>query len=1056
MNTIFLFEAKRSIKHWLTYLIVLILLLIGVFCGNKFNLTVGEGIYLNSPYTIGFMTGLLSLSVIFFAIIFANQQLFKDWDSKFDGIIFSFPLSKLYYLKGKFLMYFLQTFLSFSFLMAGFLMGQSLRTGNEIYPYFNLWYYIYPLLIFGFINCFLVCCFLFFISLTMKKKLLTVVGGLLLYVLYMVILLFSNSPFMAGSLPQSLETQQLSALIDPFGVSSYFLDAKDFTVYKKNNSIVSIFGYLLINRIVFISISGIFLFLTYRLFSFSNFSNKRKKNNIEIHSTRSKINLKNYPIILLDFGSFTALKSIFSFAKIDLIYLFKSVAVIAVSILLLFFVGMEMYAEIEKGIRIPQKYASSGLMSSTISENFHLLGLLIITYFINDLYWRSYSSGFTLIEKSTYFSKNKLTGHLISISVLLFFFTGILIIEGLIFQFSYNYFHINLNAYLGTFLFNTFPLILFSAFILLINDNIKNRFIALGISVLGLFLLSGPISKKIISYPLLRIFSDYKGAYSDFSGYEIYSTVFAERLLFGLGLISLLWLINEFFKTRKLKLQNSFLVILLLFIGLFNGNNFMKGYLPKNENEDLLQAINYEKQFRKYENLPQPAISHIFTKIDLFPSENSYEISARYTLNNQTNQPINKILINFNSGLKIQSAIFKTSSETQKIIQNIAEIQLKKPLQPNEKAYLDFKISYQWFAVNGHDSFNAIVENGSFMRISRYYPTIGYEKNREIEDDKKRSEFKLGKKIELKKLEAPEVSEKDFINLDMIVSTEKEQTAIGTGDLLENYSRGERNFFHYRVKNIPFRFAVSSAKYLQKNVQYKGITINIFYDKKHFENVDHLIKNAKITLDYCVQNFGKYPFKTINFTEVSSYTKGFAATAYPSAIFMTEDMIFHSNILADKKQDVINELAGHELSHLWWGNSQINPDEREGSVMITETLAMYTEMMLYKKMHGQGKMMERIGVHQQIYDNEKGLSVNQSLYKVTGDQPHIAYSKGAVVMVKLSELIGEDKVNLALRNFLKNNQYPKKPTSLDLLKEFYKVCENEATKQEINRLFKVI
>ncbi|WP_228453276.1 hypothetical protein [Chryseobacterium sp. CH1] len=76
---------------------------------------------------------------------------------------------------------------------------------------------------------------------------------------------------------------------------------------------------------------------------------------------------------------------------------------------------MEMYAEIEKGIRLPQKYAGSGLMATTISENFHLLGLLISAYFLNDVYWRSKTSGFSLIENSTYLSKNRLTGHFISI-----------------------------------------------------------------------------------------------------------------------------------------------------------------------------------------------------------------------------------------------------------------------------------------------------------------------------------------------------------------------------------------------------------------------------------------------------------------------------------------------------------------------------------------------------------------------------------------------------------------------------------------------------------------
>ena len=142
---------------------------------------------------------------------------------------------------------------------------------------------------------------------------------------------------------------------------------------------------------------------------------------------------------------------------------------------------------------------------------------------------------------------------------------------------------------------------------------------------------------------------------------------------------------------------------------------------------------------------------------------------------------------------------------------------------------------------------------------------------------------------------------------------------------------------------------------------------------------------------------------------------------------MTEDLLFHANINADRQQDVINELAGHELSHLWWGNSQIDPQETEGSKMLTETLAMYTEMMLYKQMHGREKMMERVKVHQQIYNDEKGFSENTPLYKVKGDETHISYSKGAVAMVKLSDLIGENKVNEALRNFLKNNKYPKIP-----------------------------
>lgn len=1056
MNPIFLFEIGHISKRWLTYITAAILLLIGFYCGNNFNLTVGEGIYLNSAYTIGFMLGFMSLSIIFFAILFSNQLLFREWDAKFDSIIFSFPFSKWSYLNGKFWAFFLQTFLSFALLFLGFTVGQNLRVGSEMQAGFNLWHYLYPLLVFGLINSLFVCSFLFLLSYTTRKKLLVVVGGLSLYVLYLVLLVFSNSPFMSGSLPQSIEVQQISSLLDPFGLSAYFFEAGSFTVQQRNEQVVLLSKWLLINRVVLLLLSGSFLWITYKLFSFSKTSRKKASKKIESNVAGVIPELENFKASQPDFGSISTFKSVLSFMKIDLIYLFKSITIVAISILLLFFMGMEIYAEIEKGIRLPQKYASSGLMATTISENFHFLGSLIIAYFINDLYWRSHSSHFNLIEKSTYLAKSKLKGHFLSVSILLLFFTGLLILEGLIFQIGYSYFNIDYYAYWGVIVFNTFPLVLFAAFLLILNDNIPNRFVALGISTASVFAFTGLFAAEVIPSPLLRIFSNFKGVYSDFNGYGIYLTAFSQRLVFGVGFMALLWFLSVLFKSKVLNIRKSAFVSGLLILGIFSGTLFMDGYIPKNEEKSKLDAVHYEKSFRSFENIPQPTITDITSEIDLYPSKSSYQIQGKYVLKNQTKHSIDRILMNFHPDLKIESAEFSSSSTSHKIEQYTSVIKLKTPLQPNEQASIDFTISYKWFAVNGHQSFNAIIENGSFIRISRYYPSIGYRSDFEIEDEHERAKFQLGLASELKKLESPEVVERDFINLNTTISTEITQTAIGTGDLVNHWSENERNYFKYRAENIPFRFAVASAEYQIKTIRHRDIDINVFYHKIHFENVEHLLKNAVIALDYCIENFGNYPFESINFVEVSSFTRGFAATAYPGAIFMAEDMIFHANIQSDKKQDVINELVGHELSHLWWGNSQINPDDREGAAMLTETLAMYTEMMLYKKMYGREKMLERLKIHQQIYENRKGLSENQPLYKVTSENIHITYSKGAMVMVELSELIGESQVNLALKNFLQNNPYPKKPTTLDLLNEFYKVSQGEKVNKEIDRLFKTI
>lgn len=1054
MNSIVRFELRQISKSWLSYFFALILLLAGVFSGNKFTLSAGEGIYLNSPYSIGFMLGMLSLSIIFFAILYSTQILFREWDAKFDLIVFSLPFSKMTYLSGKFWFFYLKTFFSFLLLVFGFVIGQNLRVGNELHKGLTLWHYLYPLLIFGLLNTFFVCSFLFFTAYATRKKLLVIVGGLLLYVLYMVLLVFSNSPFMSGSTPQSVEAQQISALLDPFGLSAYFFDAGDFSVQQKNSLVVPFSGWLLINRTAFFLASILLLAIGYRLFSFSIVSGKRAKRKTGLESSVRIKNLEKIQIPKPDFGMIAGIKSALSFSKTDLTYLFKSITIVAVSILLVFYIGMEMFAEVEKGIRLPEKYVSSGLMATSISTNFHLLGLLILAYFVNDLYWRSHASNFLLIEKSTYFSSNKLIGHLLSVSILLLFLTGLLILEGLVFQFSYSYTRIDVFAYWGVIVFNTFPLILFSAFLLLINDSISNRFISLGASVVSVFVLASPFLKTIISYPLFQIFSGYKGVFSDFNAYGIYFSAFSQRLLFGVGFIGLLWILNDFSKTRKWNIRKSFFVFALMILSVLNGLSFMKGYVPRDKESSIIEAVHYEKSFREYENKPQPTITDVVAKVHLFPSRNAYQIEGEYILINQTKFPIEKVLINFSPDLKIESAVLTNTNDSIAINEFETEINLANPLLPNEKAKLNFTLSYKWFAVNGHQSHNAIVGNGSFLRISRFFPTIGYQKDKELEDDQQRAKYDLGEASGLKPLEAPEVFSRDFINLNLTVSTEKGQTAIGTGDLKKEWSVNDRNYFEYDAKNIPIRFAVSSADYRHKTVQHNGIEINIYYDENHAENVDYLIKNTIITLDYCSENFGQYPFKTINFVEVSSFTKGFAATAYPSVVFMTEDKIFHANILGDKKQDVINELAGHELSHLWWGNNQIKPDDREGATMLTETLAMYTEMMLYKKMYGMDKMKEQLNIHRQIYDTQKGLNGDQPLYKVSHENVHISYSKGAMIMVELSELIGEDNVNLALRNFLKNNSYPKKPTSLDLLNEFYAVLPNEKMKTKVDSLFK--
>ena len=1053
MKAVFLFDLQSYFKRWGFGLVLLMILVLAYFAGQTARFSVSEDVFHDSPYQISFITALVSLVTIFFSTVFASQLVLKEFDNRFELLFFSTPITRTDYVFGRYLALLSISFLTSALFTVSFLCGQLSAVTAFNSGAFSIIHYIFPLVLFTLVNTFFTTSFLSLVGWVSKSRMMIYVSGLLLYILYMVTLLFSSSPFMAQSLPQSEQAKWISAITDPFGLSAFFYQTSLWPVAQRNSDLVSLDGIFIANRIMVVGISCLFLFTCTRKFSSDTKKTSAKpQRSREITETASNQQYQFTPTFNNGRAQLAALSS---FVKINLIYALKSIPFVLTILILLFAVGMEMYAEIEKGIRIPQKYATSGLMATTIIQNFHFIAVIITVYYSHDLFWRSRNANFNLIENSTANTKYGFLAQWISVSALLCIFSLALVAEGIAFQLMYGYNAIESGVYINVIIFNTLPLILLCGFVLSLQRLIRQKYVALGLTALFALVMATSLGKKALPVPLLRFLNTISIDYSDMNGFGTYRLLFIERLFFGLLLLFTVFLLLHTGHKKIKSLKFLLSLTLLILMAVYTGLRVTDGYMPKSEEIELNSRADYEKQFRKYQNLPQPTVTDVKTTIELFPEENRYRVNGIYSIRNKTSSPIDTLIVNFTEGFSIENCVLETGSEKTAIGPTNKLITLKRKMLPGQNAVLKFEMTYRWKAINGHQPLNAIVENGSFMRISRYYPFFGYDAGNEIQEDYFREQFGLGKKTAGKPFDAPKLPNDDFINLEMTVSTSSDQLAIGVGELKKRWSAGNRNHFLYKTDApVPFRFAVSSAKYALKKETYKGRSFEIYYHPKHWENVDHLLKNAKITMDYCETSFGPYPFKTIRFAEISGFTKGFAATAYPSSIFMTEDMIFHSNIKADQQQDVINELAGHELSHLWWGNSQIDPDDRDGAAMLTETLAMYTEMMLIRKMYGNEKLQQRLAMHGGIYNSEKGFSEDEPLFKVKQGSPHISYSKGAVVMCRLADLIGEDKVNLALRNFLEKNKYPNaKPISSDLMLEFYKVS-NTIHHAKIDKWFK--
>ncbi|MES2810871.1 MAG: M1 family aminopeptidase [Bacteroidota bacterium] len=1066
------FEWHFHTRSALFYATFLVLFLLG-FMTTRGSFSFANT-YHNAPYIINNIIGLMSLVLIFSMTLLVAQTQLKDSETKLDAIIYATPVSKLNYLSAQFLSVFAIGFLSFLMLVLGLIAGHTFSLEEQQIGPFSIVHYLVPIFVFVLPNVFLITSLLMSLAWLSRNKLIIYVGGLFIYILYVVGSIFSNSPIFAGASPATPEAMSLMAKLDPFGLAAFFEQTRYWTVFQKNNDLIGLTGNLLFNRVLWLSISMLILLISYRFFSFRKLKESRSK--IKIKTDKKIVLSKSNVLPGIEFQTikhhFLVIKS---FIAIDLRLIIKGIPFLLIVIMLTGLLTIEISDEIDGGRRMAESITTTALMISTLIDRLPIILIIILLFYSNELVWRSELARFAMLENVTPHQKGMVfISKLVSLVAVPFLLNLLGILIGIAFQFVKGNAPIEIGLYLSLFYFLGLPMMLIAVLILTVQTIIQNRYVGLVVASVLAIVFSTSIGQMLgVTYPLFRFADTLKMEYFEMNGFGAYTFSFLIKMLYALGfalllllLSSVLWKRNtailDTFRSKKLNLFQKLLLISgsFLFIGLgsyiFYEVNIKSEYLSAGEQLDWQQQ--YEAKYRKFQNFAQPTITAVKTEVDLFPSESRYTVKGTYELINNSEKPIDSVLLYVSDNIQLRSVELPKS----KMINKDAKFghywyQLNQPLQPKQTVAMHFSFVSSWSPFTGHTPFNSIIDNGSFMRISNYFPRFGYQTDNEMTNSKERKKRKMPTETLIRKLEDKDTQSYDFIDFEAIVSTSEKQRVIGIGDLINEWNFKGRNYFQYKsTGKIPFRFAFSSAEYEIKKEVYKGISIEVYYDKRHGRNTNELISATKKTLEYCQQNFGPYPYKTIRYAEISAFAEGFAATAYPSTLYMKENFGLNSDITRGDKEDVINQLAGHELSHQWWGNSQLNPEEKEGGYILTETLAQYTEIMLYEKRHGWERALETLRIHQDLYLSSRSFETEMPLYKTHYDTPHLPYNKGAVVMHQLRMLIGESNVNKALRNLISNYAFPNKTADTgDFLKEIYKVSPKEKY-AKIDELFKQI
>lgn len=470
--------------------------------------------------------------------------------------------------------------------------------------------------------------------------------------------------------------------------------------------------------------------------------------------------------------------------------------------------------------------------------------------------------------------------------------------------------------------------------------------------------------------------------------------------------------------------------------------NIASDYLTVNDQLDLRE--NYEKKFKKYERLERPYAYSRKTEVAIFPKERAYEIKAAYVLKNYSDQPLSEVFITERIPLKY------VSLANAELIEHDQDhgtylFRFEEPLAANDSVLFHYELSR---TLEGYQEDNSIVNNGTYITHRNFEPTMGYNSGMEILNRVEREKRNLPQREEENNSDS-HIEFDDFknekIKFETIVSTDKDQIALSSGNLVKEWSEDDRNFYHYKSegKIIPM-VGYFSGKYESKKVSYKGISIEQYFDGNHDVNIEEVENCTKQTLDYCQDNFGSYNFNHVRIAEIPSHWS-FGGFAHPGVISMVEDRLYLANVSDPNTFNLVAKRTIHEVAHQWWGHT-LSAKPVAGGSLFVEGFAKYTEAVVMEKMFGKRALYELSDDARRKYFSGRSMAseLEPPVYKVFG-QGYISYGKAYTVLMALRDLIGEDQVNDVLKSLTDKYRSSSnlEANSIELLEEIYKVTPKE-------------
>jgi ABC-type transport system involved in multi-copper enzyme maturation permease subunit len=1076
------FELKYRAARPATYIYFAILFILAFGAIASDSITIGGGtgqVKENAPTVLASMMviltalpGLLIISAIM------GVPVMRDFEHRTEGMMFTTPIKKRDYLLGRFLGSFIIALLVSTGMLLGFMLGSVMPwLDKEQYLPFNFWHFFQPFLVFVVPNLFFTGA-VFFMGGTLSRRMATVfVQGMAVLVTYLIL----------STLVRDIQDRSFAAIADPIGMITTRVISQYWTVAEQNTQVFPLEGYLLWNRLLFLGLGIVALAVTYAFFTFEA-PNRAGKDRKTIPGERPLST--GLPGVTTQRGGSVALEQVLALMRIYFREIVRSVPFL--TIVALGFASMFINAQYFNqmyGLKVlPLTYYMLDLISQ-----FNLFFIILIVFYTGELIWRerdlNMNQIFDALPVNQYVAPVAKFLALTGVFVVLLF--G-LILAGMGIQAVNGYYHFEVPVYIGELFTETLLfLILYSMLGFFIQAMSNHKFVGHAIIVV-FFILTSLVAEQLgIEHKLFQFGSGELGSYSDMNRFGPYVPSFAwfqlYWLMLGVGMFVAAVLfsmrgMDTAIKTRWQLARQRFTrgsawvgggagVVFALTGGfIFYNTNILHEYASSKTIEERQAA--YERTLKVYKDIPQPRIVETRLKVDIHPRSRDMEVEGYYILKNKTSQPIEvvhvqmayqqeakPVYVRFEGGAKVEKE-FKEFDYTL--------YRLAKPMQPGDSLRLDWRIDFVTNGFEEGDPNTDVVANGTFIN-NLYFPSFGYDDNRELSDDDERRKKGLPERARMRDRDDPiglKISlvgdDADQIRFGATLSTDPDQIAIAPGYLKREWTENGRRYFEYDMDVPMFNFyCILSARYevikeVWEGPDGKPINLEIYYHPGHTYNLHRMMKGMKDALAYNWKNFSPYQFRQMRILEFPRYAM--FAQSFANTVPFSEGLGFVTQIDTEKDDvDMVYYVTAHEIGHQWWGH-QVCEAQVRGNAMLSETMSQYTALMAMKHTYPREMMQKFLKYELDSYLQGRATEIKKEMpLELVENQGYIHYRKGSLVMYALQDLVGEDSVNAALRRFVRDWAWRSDPypTSEDLL-GYFRAVTPDSLSYLITDLFETI